>query len=159
MNKILYKSAIVYILELWRLLLFGIILGAILIILSRVNLFLYIYIPVAGLVLFLTVRRFYFYEDKIVVNFLYKKDNVLFENVKRITFRYMFARDNPIIIIETMNNKNLLGKLYYFVFFRFVLSDYDELVFLLKNLKKNGVEIEIKSTETYTNKIKNDISK
>lgn len=159
-GKIIFKSSIVYILELWRLWIIAMLLTAILVLLERTDIFFYIYFPISALILFFSLRRFYFYQDRIVVHFLYREDVIFLKNVRKIIYHYTGGGGGfPVVIIKIINTSTLLGKIYSFLICRFVLRNEKKLVFLLKYFNENEVEIKIESTEFYKKKLNNEISK
>lgn len=159
MDKIIFKTPIVYAIELiWLFLLLWIIVP-ILIIIGRIDLFLYIYIPLSVLILLFSVRRFYFYEDRIVIRFLFRKDIILLENVKKIIYQFAALHAPPIIIIKTTGKKTLIEKVYGFFMYRFELSNYKKTNFLLGFLQEKGIEIKMECSESIKEKINESVSK
>lgn len=154
MKNIIVKKYLVFYLEIVRIFIFGIVLGAILIVNGNVNLFFIIYIPVASLFLILCVRYFFIYENKIEIVFLYRKIIIPFEVISKVVYDFRAAGGVvPVIIIKTKTNDNFsLGSFYRFLFYRFVLRRIKNVASIL-NILNNKIPIEFKTSPNIKAKI------
>jgi hypothetical protein len=160
MEKLVFKSFIVYRLVSSFIILVGCILGAILIVASKAYLFFYIYIPLSILILFLTLRIFYVFENRVLVIFLYKKETLFFKDIEKVIYNFPGAGGaSPVIFFKTTGKKSFFVRLYRFNMHRFVLYNQKKLIRLLSFFKKSGLVVDIQCSEGTTRRLLDEISK
>jgi len=131
--------------ELWISLLFAFILAFILIPSGLSNLYLYIYIPLTATYILLYFRRFYFYEDKIVVVFLHGKIFIPIENIEKIKYENLGAGSIPVLKIfrkKTKYNKFILPNS-----LLFSIYNTNKAALIIKHYKNDKIIIEFKTSE------------
>jgi hypothetical protein len=99
-NNFIFKSRIVYNLEISRLILFWFFFVAIVVILKLPTEYLYGYILIFVFSLLLSVRRFYFYEKYISIRFIYKNEIIQYSEIEKVTYQCLGGgRHLPVFII------------------------------------------------------------
>lgn len=153
MNQIIFKRN-VYWLELGRLLVIIVLLGSLSIYTTRTDLFFPILLPTIILILFLTIRQFRLYTDKIELRFLYRREVIPLGNIAKVIYHYTGGGGgSPVVIFKTHDKNSIPNRLYKFFMYRFILRDNEQLIFLLKFFKNNGIEIKINTSESFTKKL------
>ncbi|OQA96074.1 MAG: hypothetical protein BWY22_01890 [Bacteroidetes bacterium ADurb.Bin217] len=151
MNKI-FKSDYVYVLFLTRSI-FVIVLYVIFSII-KFDFLNYILIPIHFILFVMSIRIFYFYEDYILVKFLWKEIIIKYDNVIKIKYEFPI-NGFPIFYIQ-LKKTNWNNFINYF-YFRFVSINLSENIKLLSFLKNRGIDFDIKTTKDYKNKLLNEI--
>jgi hypothetical protein len=160
MEKLIFKSYIVYRLAFDFIILVGCILGAILIVASKAYLFFYIYIPLSILILLFNLRVFYIFKNRILITFLYKKEIIFFKDLEKVIYNFPGAAGvPPTVRFKTYGKQSLFVRLYKLNMYRFVLYNEKKLITLLSFFKKSGLVIDIQCSEGTTRRIIDEISK
>lgn len=134
-------------LEIPKIFLIAIILAYILVFIDRKDLYFLMFIFIIIFIFITFIRRFVFYEDKLIIFFLYRKITILYKNIDKVIYRYRAAgADVPTIIIKLKYKKeNIFEIIFRVLFLRFLLRKEKNIASLLKFLENKNISVEFKT--------------
>lgn len=143
-NKPVFSSNIVFVLELLRLFLFAIIISPLL--LFNHHFFLILF-AVALLVLFISIRKFQFYEGYLKVCFIVLRINIvyMYNDISKVIYSYGQYGGMSVIIIKHKNKYGFIKRFFYFLMYRFVLENKKRVIKLLKLIHEKNILVQIDS--------------
>jgi|GEM_PF-5009029 len=139
-----FSSRIVFVLELLRLFLYGIIISPLL--LMDVQYFLMAAVP-GLLVFFIAIRKFRFYENCFEICFVILRLRIVcpYNDLSKVIYSYGQYGGMPVVIFKPKKHNEWLYFIFTFFIFRFVLENKKRVNKLLAFMHKKGIEVTIDS--------------